>query len=242
MRDAMPASGYEADPSPMEPVMLRRLYDWTLRLAGHRHAVWWLFVLAVTEASFFPIPIEALLLPMMFAAPARCWRLAAIATLGSVLGGIAGYAIGAVFFDSIGAPLLSRFAHLDAAALAAADDSRLFFETVVTPIAGFFGVALGYDAYMADAGLIGGLIVAAGGFTPLPYKVVTIAAGFAQVDLGIFILASLLSRGLRFAIEAGLLTWFGPPIRSFIERRLALVAGLSFLALVVAVVLLRWLW
>lgn len=222
--------------------MLRRLYDWTLHFAGHRHAVWWLFVLAVAEASFFPIPIEALLLPMMFAAPRNCWRLAAIATLGSVLGGIAGYAIGAVFFDSIGAPLLAQFAHIDPVAATAADDSRLFFETVVMPISGFFGIALDFDTYMAEAGLIGGLIVAAGGFTPLPYKVVTIAAGFAQLDLGIFIIASLLSRGLRFAIEAGLLAWFGPPIRAFIERRLALVAGLSFLALVLAVVALRWFW
>ena len=85
-------------------------------------------------------------------------------------------------------------------------------------------------------------IVVAGGFTPLPFKVVTIAAGFAQLDLGIFVAAALASRGLRFAIEAGLLMWFGPPIRAFIERRLALVAALSFLVLVAAVVVLRWLW
>lgn len=222
--------------------MLRRLYDWTLRLAGHRHAVWWLFVLAVAEASFFPIPIEALLLPMMFAAPRRCWRLAGVATLGSVLGGAIGYAIGALFFDSIGAPLLSHVAGFDPAEVAGGDDARLFFDTVVTPIAGFFGIALDYAAYAADAGPIGALIVAAGGFTPLPYKVVTIAAGFAQLDFGIFLLASLASRGLRFAIEAGLLHWFGPPIRAFIERRLALVAGLSFLALVAALVILKWLW
>ncbi|MDA1073101.1 MAG: DedA family protein [Proteobacteria bacterium] len=222
--------------------MLRRLYDWTLRLAGHRHAVWWLFVLAVAEASFFPIPIEALLLPMMFAAPRRCWSLAVVATLGSVLGGAAGYAIGAVFFDSIGAPLLGHFAGVDPASFGAGEDSRLFFATVVTPIAGFFGVSLAYEAYMADAGAIGALIVLAGGFTPLPFKVVTIAAGFAQLDFGVFLLACLVSRGLRFAIEAGLLAWFGPPIRQFIERRLALAAALSFLALVALVAVVKWLW
>ena len=222
--------------------MLRRLYDWTLRLAGHRHAVGWLFALAVAEASFFPIPIEALLLPMMFAAPRRCWSLALIATVGSVLGGAIGYAIGAIFFDSIGAPLLSHFAGIDPAAVGGIDDSRLFFDTVVTPIAGFFGVAMEYQAYLDDAGLIGALIVVAGGFTPLPFKVVTIAAGFAQLDFGLFLVAALASRGLRFAIEAALLAWFGPPIRDFIERRLALVAVLSFLVLVAAVVILKWLW
>jgi len=222
--------------------MLRRLYDWTLRLAGHRHAVWWLFALAVAEASFFPIPIEALLLPMMFAAPRRCWTLAAIATLGSVLGGAAGYAIGAVFFDSIGAPLLSHVAGIDPSAFGDGEDSRLFFATVVTPIAGFFGMSLGYERYLADAGVIGALIVLAGGFTPLPFKVVTIAAGFAQLDFGLFLLACLASRGLRFAIEAGLLFWFGPTMREFIERRLALIASLSFLVLIAGVVILKWLW
>jgi membrane protein YqaA with SNARE-associated domain len=192
--------------------MLQRLYDRTIRLAGHRHAVWWLFVLSVAEASFFPIPIEAMLLPMMFAAPRRCWFFAGIATAGTVIGGLGGYAIGALLYDTVGEPLLAFYGH--------------------------------QDAYHHFAGLYdewGAWIVFAGGFTPIPFKVVTIASGVAHLDLVVFVVASVVSRGLRFLIEAALLTWFGPPIRQFIEKRLALVATVSFVVAIAGFVAVKWL-
>jgi len=193
--------------------MLRRLYDWTLRLAGHRHAAWWLFAVAVAEASFFPIPIEALLLPMMFAAPRRSWRYAAIATVGTVIGGALGYLIGALLYEGVAAPILA-----------------------------FYGYMHSYEAFAALYHEWGAWIVVAGGFTPIPYKVVAIASGAVHLDIWVFLLASLGSRGLRFAIEAALLAWFGPPIRAFVEQRLALVAMVSFVALVGGFAVIKWLW
>jgi membrane protein YqaA with SNARE-associated domain len=192
--------------------MLQRLYDRTMQLAGHRHAIWWLFALSVAEASFFPIPIEAMLLPMMFAAPRRCWLYAGIITAGTVIGGLGGYAIGALLYDTVGEPLLAFYGH--------------------------------GDAYAHFAGLYGewgAWIVFAGGFTPIPFKVVTIASGVVHLDLVTFIIASIVSRGLRFAIEAALLTWFGPPIRNFIEKRLALVATVSFVIAIAGFAAVKWL-
>ncbi len=192
--------------------MLQRLYDRTIQLAGHRHAIWWLFVLSVAEASFFPIPIEAMLLPMMFAAPRKCWLFAGVATAGTVIGGVGGYAIGALLYDTVGEPLLAFYGHEDA-----------------------------YAHFSGLYGEWGAWIVFAGGFTPIPFKVVTIASGVAHLDLVVFIIASIVSRGLRFAIEAALLTWFGPPIRSFIEKRLALVATVSFVVAIAGFVAVKWL-
>ncbi|MBN35043.1 MAG: cytochrome B [Rhodospirillaceae bacterium] len=221
--------------------MIQRLYDRTIQLAAHPYAVWWLLGVAVIESSFFPIPVEAMLLPMMFAAPRRAWLFAGIATVGSVVGGIGGYAIGYLLFDTIGQPILSMFAHMDAATQASMTDQEIFFTSVVAPISGFFGQAVTFEEYLDNAGMIGAWVVFAGGFTPIPYKVVTVAGGFAQLDLGIFILASIGSRGLRFAIEAALLTYFGPPIRSFIEKRLALAATVSLVVVIAGVVALKWL-
>jgi len=192
--------------------MLQRLYDRTMKLAAHRHAVWWLFALSAAEASFFPIPIEAMLLPMMFAAPRRAWLYAGVATLGTVIGGVLGYAIGALLYDSVGQPILA-----------------------------FYGHEAAYDDFAALYGEWGAWIVFAGGFTPIPYKVVTIASGVAHLDLVVFIVASVLSRGLRFLIEAALLTWFGPAIRSFIERRLGLVATVTFVVAIAGFVSSKWL-
>jgi membrane protein YqaA with SNARE-associated domain len=193
--------------------MLRRLYDWTIRLAGHRHARWWLLVVSTAECSVFPIPIEAMLLPMMFADARRCWRLAGIATLGTLFGALIGYGIGALLYESVGRPILALYGQQDAFA----QFSALYREW-------------------------GAWIVVAGGFTPIPFKVVTIASGVVHLDLVVFVVASVASRGLRFAIEAALLTWFGPPIRDFVERRLALVAGATFAAAVLGFVAVRWLW
>ena len=192
--------------------MLQRLYDRTMQLAGHRHAIWWLFALSVAEASFFPIPIEAMLLPMMFAAPRKCWLYAGVVTAGTVIGGLGGYAIGALLYDTVGEPLLAFYGHEDA-----------------------------YKHFSGLYSLWGAWIVFAGGFTPIPFKVVTIASGVVHLDLVTFVIASIVSRGLRFAIEAALLTWFGPPIRSFIEKRLALVATVSFVIGIAGFASVKWL-
>lgn len=193
--------------------MLRRLYDWTIRLAGHRHAMWWLFVISAAECSVFPIPIEALLLPMMFAMPHRAWRCAGVATLGTLVGSLIGYGIGALLYDSVGRTILSLYGLQDAFAHFAA----LYREW-------------------------GGWIVVAGGFTPIPFKVTTIASGVVSLNLVVFTVAAVASRGLRFAIEATLLAWFGPPIRDFVERRLALVAGATFVVAVIGFAAIKLLW
>jgi len=183
--------------------MLRRFYDGIMRLAGHRAAVWMLAALAFAESIVFPVPVEVFLIPMVLAAPARAWRYAAIAAGASVAGGAAGYGIGALLFDAVGGPLLDLY---------------------------------GYRAAFAEAQALynahGGLIVFAAAFSPIPYKVFTVASGVAGADIGVFILASALGRGLRFFIVAALLWRFGPPVRAFIERRLgpATLAGVVLLA------------
>ncbi|MBT5435285.1 MAG: DedA family protein [Alphaproteobacteria bacterium] len=192
--------------------MLQRLYDRVLILAGHRHAVWWLFVMAAAEASFFPIPVEVMMLPMMFAAPRKAWLFAGVATVGTVIGGVGGYAIGALLYDTLGQPILALYGHEDA-----------------------------YDHFAKLYDEWGVWIVFAGGFTPIPYKVVTIASGVAHLDLMVFVLASVVSRGLRFLLEAALLHWFGPPIRNFIEKRMALVATVSFVVAIAGFVAVKWL-
>ena len=192
--------------------MLERLYARTLELAASRHALWWLFVLAVAEASFFPVPVEALLLPMMFATPSRAWFLALVATFASVAGGIAGYAIGLLLHD-----------------------------TVAWPVLEFYGHAEAYTDYATLYNEWGAWIVFAGGFTPIPYKVVTIVSGAVHLDIWVFVAACAVSRGLRFAIEAVLLWRFGAPMRGLVERHLTL-AGLAVLvALVAGFAAIKWL-
>ena len=184
--------------------MLRRLYDGTMRLAGHPHAVWMLAAVAFAESFVFPVPVEALLLPMVLAAPERAWRFAAAATAASVAGGLAGYGAGAFLFETVGEPLLRFYGYGEAFAEA----QSLYNEH-------------------------GGFIVFAAAFSPIPYKVFTIASGVAGTDLAIFALASAFGRGLRFFIVAALLWRFGAPIRAFVERRLGPLT-LAFVALLVA--------
>ncbi len=184
--------------------MLHRLYDGTMRLAGHPRAVWLLVAVAAAESVFFPVPVDALLIPMVLAAPARAWRYAAICTGASVAGGVAGYGVGAFLFEAAGAPLLEFY-----------DYGEAFAEAQAL-----------YNAH-------GGLIVFTAAFSPIPYKVFTIASGVAGTDLGAFVLASAAGRGLRFFIVAALLWRFGEPLRAFIERRLAPLT-LAFTVLLVA--------
>ncbi len=182
--------------------MLQKVYDKCLKWAAHPHAIWYLAILSFAESSLFPIPVEAMMLPMMFAAPKQSFKIAGVATITSVLGGIAGYGIGLFLFDQLGQPILA-----------------------------FYGYEQKFVSFQETFAEWGWWIVFAGGFTPLPYKVITIAAGLAHLDLTVFILASLVSRGSRFYLEASLIYFFGPAIRQFVEKRLALVTSLGFILL-----------
>ena len=183
--------------------MIRRLYDWTLGLAQHRHALWALAVVAFVESSFFPIPPDILMIPMIIARPSRDWLIAGVALLASVLGGLLGYAIGALAFENLGQPILASLGKTDAMA----EFSTRFNDM------GFWAVLVA-------------------GVTPFPYKVITIMSGWTGMPLGTFIMTSILARGLRFFVVAGLLWRFGAPIRDFIERRLGLMFTLAVALLI----------
>ncbi len=192
--------------------MLRRLYDWTMELARHRYAAWALAGVAFIESSVFPIPPDVMLIPMALAERAKAWLYAAIATAASVIGGLAGYAIGYFLFETIGQPLIALYGYTEA----------------------FESFADRYNEW-------GAWIVFIAGTTPFPYKVITIASGVTALDLGVFIVASVLARGARFFLVAGLLYWLGPPIRDFIERYLGLLATLFVVLLVGGFVVAKYL-
>ena len=191
--------------------MLRRFYDRVLRLAASPRAPLWLALVSFAESSFFPVPPAALLVPMALARPARAWRLAAICTVSSVLGGMLGYLIGYAFFDGVALPLI-HFYHLESKA----------------------------DAFVAGFQQYGLWIILIKGLTPIPYKIVTITSGLAHYNFGLFVAASAVTRGARFFIVAALLRRFGEPVREFIERRLTLVTSLTAAGIVGGVLLLRF--
>ena len=173
-----------------------------MRLAGHERAPAALFGVAFVESSVFPIPPDVMLIPMVLAERAKAWRFALIATIGSVLGGIAGYAIGFFLLETVGQALLD-----------------------------FYGYAEKFTQFAGKYNDYGAWIVLMAGVTPFPYKVITIASGATQLSFPVFMIASLVARGLRFYIVTALLYWFGPPIRDFIERRLGLVTTAFFVSL-----------
>jgi membrane protein YqaA with SNARE-associated domain len=183
--------------------MIRRLYDWTLSLAGHPRALWALALVAFVESSVFPIPPDVLMIPMIIAAPRKAFLIATIAMVASVLGGLFGYWIGAAFFDTIGEPVLT-----------------------------FYGKTAYFDEFSSDYNAWGAWAVLIAGVTPFPYKVITILSGATGLNIWVFLFASIIARGLRFFVVAALLWKFGPPIRTFIERRLGLMFAL-FCALLV---------
>ncbi|MEQ8586920.1 MAG: YqaA family protein [Thalassobaculaceae bacterium] len=192
--------------------MLRPFYDWTLRVSGHRHSERWLAAVAFIESSVFPIPPDVMLVPMILADRTRAWRLALIATVGSVLGGLAGYAIGLFFFEAIGQPVLE-----------------------------FYGKADKFDEFAEMYNAWGAWVVFGAGVTPFPYKVITIASGLTQLDVMIFVVASVLSRGLRFFMVAGLLWYFGPPVRRLLEKHFGLITVVFFVLLLGGFAALKWL-
>jgi membrane protein YqaA with SNARE-associated domain len=191
--------------------LLRRLYDWIMALAESPKALWALAVVSFAESSFFPIPPDPMLVPMVLANRKRAWVFAGVCTAASVVGGIAGYAIGYAL-EGVGQSILAFYGH---------DDAMSAFQTM-----------------FAEWGL---WIILVKGMTPIPYKVVTIASCMAAFDLKVFIAASIVTRGGRFFLVAGLLYYFGEPVREFIERRLTLVTTLFFVLLVGGFVALRYL-
>ncbi|HJS45186.1 MAG TPA: hypothetical protein VJ753_02180 [Rhizomicrobium sp.] len=186
-----------------KPTGIRVLYDWMMRNAKGKHAWRALAGLTFAEASFFPIPTDIMLIPMVMADRQRAWALAGWCTLWSVLGGAAGYAIGAFLFDSLGQWLISIYRM--------GDDLAQFQQWYAT-----------YGAW----------VIIGKGFSPLPYKLVTIASGFAHYSFAMFMLLSVITRGGRYFLVAGLLYWKGDVARRFIETRLEATL-FAFLAVVV---------
>ena len=183
--------------------MIRSLYDWTLRQAQHPRALWVLGFVSFIESSVFPIPPDVLMIPMILARPNRAWLIAGVALVTSVLGGIFGYAIGALFYETLGQPILEALGK---------GDAMTAFNTRFNEF-GFWPVLIA-------------------GITPFPYKVITIMSGWTGMPLGVFIVTSIIARGLRFFIVAALLWKFGAPIRDFIEKRLGLLFTLFVIMLV----------
>jgi len=174
--------------------MIRKLYDWTLEKARSPASEKWLGGLAFAESSFFPIPIDIMLIPMILADRLKAWRLATITLIMSVLGGAAGYAIGAFLFDTVGRHIIE-----------------------------FYGYGEKFSSFQNMYHTYGVLIVLVAGFTPLPFKVVTIASGAVGLNPALFFFVSIPARGARFFLVAALLWKYGEPIRAFIEKRLGLV-------------------
>ncbi len=183
--------------------MLQGLYDWTLSLAGHRHAMWALVIVSFAESSVFPIPVDVLLIPMVLAARDKAWRIAAACTAASVIGGLAGYGIGYGLFEAVGKPILE-----------------------------FYGAMPKFDEFRSLYNEWGAWIVIMAGVTPFPYKVITIASGATQLDLVVFTIASIVSRAIRFFFVAAVIWYFGPPIRTWLERNLGLATTIFFICLI----------
>jgi len=184
--------------------MLRRLYDWCIDAAGKPHAAWILSVVSFAESSFFPIPPDVMLIPMTLGRPDKAWFFATICTATSVAGGLLGYFIGAALYDTVGLWLIHLYGY--------GDKVEAF--------------RLAYAQY-------GALIILLKGLTPIPYKIVTITSGFAGFNLGLFVVMSVITRGMRFFLEAFLLNRYGARARGIIEKRLGMWASLAAVAIVV---------
>ncbi|MDX2263395.1 MAG: YqaA family protein [Hyphomicrobiales bacterium] len=191
--------------------MLRGLYNWTMRFAGKPYAVGALVAVSFAESSFFPIPPDVLLIPMALARRDKALTLAGWCTLASVAGGILGYAIGALLYDSVGQWLINAYGYGDKVEQ--------------------------FRAWYAD---YGAWIILIKGLTPIPYKLVTIASGIAGYDFLMFVLLSLITRGARFYLEAWLLKRYGEPIRDFIEHRLEWITAGVGAALIGGFVLVKF--
>lgn len=190
--------------------ILRKLYDWVLSLSNYKHSNWALFLLAFMESSFFPIPPDILLIALSIGNPAKSFIYAAICTAGSVIGGILGYFIGYGIWEVV----------------------KGFFFTYVFSEQIFLKVQ---QLYQTNAFLA----VFTAGFTPIPYKIFTIAGGVCQISIGILIIASILSRGARFFIVSGMIWKFGEPVKKIIDKYFNLLTILFTILLIAGFLVLK---
>jgi membrane protein YqaA with SNARE-associated domain len=188
--------------------MLKRVYDWCIDAAHKPYALWILAAVSFAESSFFPVPPDVMLIPMSLAKPKRAWLFAGVCTVASVAGGILGYAIGALLFDSVGQWLIQ-----------------------------VYGLGGKVEAFRASYAEWGAVIILLKGLTPIPYKLVTITSGFAGYNLVLFVLCSIVARGIRFFAAALLLNRYGEWIRVTIERHLGLWVALGAALLVAGFVI-----
>ena len=192
--------------------LLHQMYDLMLKLSAHTNAMFFLFLVAFAASSFFPIPPDVMIIPMVLATPNKAWRIAGLATLASVLGGYFGYVIGAFCFDWIAKPILEMYNALEQ-----------FQE---------------FEDYYHK---FGAWIVFGAGLTPFPYKIITIASGVVHLDLFVFTVASILARGMRFFFVAWLLKKYGEPMKIFIEKNLGWLSVLFLILLIGSFMLIKWL-
>ncbi|WP_084299057.1 MULTISPECIES: YqaA family protein [Bradyrhizobium] len=187
--------------------MLKRIYDWCIDAAHKPYALWIMGAVAFAESSFFPVPPDVMLIPMSLARPQRAWVYATVCTITSVVGGIVGYAIGALLFDSVGQWLIQ-----------------------------VYGLGDKVDAFRASYAEWGAIIILLKGLTPIPYKLVTITSGFAGYNIVLFILCSIVARGGRFFVVAILLNRYGDWVRVRIEKHLGLWVAIGAAVLVLGFV------
>lgn len=192
--------------------MIRKLYDWTMSLAERSKALHTLGVVSFAESSFFPVPPDVLLIPMVIAQPQRAWLIATVCTVASVLGGLLGYAIGYFLFTTVGQAVIDFY--------------------------GMQAAAAKFHDWYRDYGLA---LILIKGLLPIPYKIVTIMSGAAAFNIWVFIGASLVTRGFRFFLWAALLRRYGAPIREFIEKRLTVLFFLFAMLLIGGFVALKYL-
>lgn len=192
--------------------MLRRMYDWCIASADKPYAIWTLGIVSFAESSFFPVPPDVMLIPMSLAKPQRAWFYALVCTITSVAGGVLGYAIGALLYDSLGGWIIQLYGYGDKV-----------------------------EQFRAAYAEYGAWIILLKGFTPIPYKLVTITSGFAGYSLFFFILFSVITRGARFYVLAFLLNRYGPRARAIIEERLGFWVTIGAIALALGFVVVFWL-
>ena len=191
--------------------MLRRMYDWCIASADKPYAIWLLGIVSFAESSFFPVPPDVMLIPMSLAQPRKAWLYAFVCTITSVTGGILGYAIGALLYDSVGGWIIQLYGYGDKV-----------------------------EAFRAAYAEYGAWIILLKGFTPIPYKLVTITSGFAGFNLLLFIVLSIITRGARFYLLAFLLHRYGPQAREILEKRLGFWVTIGAIGLVLGFVIVFW--
>ena len=192
--------------------LTKKIYDYTLDLAAKKNALLWLFAISFIESSFFPIPPDIMIIPMVLATPKQAYKIAGTALVASILGGYFGYAIGVFGFEMIAKPLLEFYGYMD-----------------------------NFHKFEDYYHLYGAWIVFGAGITPFPYKIITIASGVVHLDLVVFTIASVLARGIRFYLIAWLLKRYGTPMKTFIEKNLNLLSVLFLILLIGGFAIIKWL-